>query len=195
MATSGSGLLYAGILTGCPALGCQPGGMTRASASRVKIGRDDVGRVLSSFSPAIRQRVQHGNRPGARRSARIRRQSCDKAADRSINLEKGGAGSGTKTAEFAGDWAGVIVDMVRVRDRDGRARRHEHRMNIALKTAACTASYRMMAECGVQSTLTEAGDRKGDCSIRLNDQFRLTFQIEKKPDVNRIADIAIEDSH
>ena len=39
------------------------------------------------------------------------------------------------------------------------------------------------------------GDRKGDYSIRLNDQFRLTFQIEKTVDGNQIVVLAIEDYH
>jgi toxin HigB-1 len=39
------------------------------------------------------------------------------------------------------------------------------------------------------------GDRKGDYSIRLNKQFRLTFQIEEGDDGNRIVVLAIEDYH
>ena len=39
------------------------------------------------------------------------------------------------------------------------------------------------------------GDRRGDYSIRLNDQFRLTFQIEKTGSGNRIVVLAIEDYH
>jgi proteic killer suppression protein len=39
------------------------------------------------------------------------------------------------------------------------------------------------------------GDRKGDYSIRLNDQFRLTFQIEKTDDGNQIVVLDIEDYH
>jgi proteic killer suppression protein len=39
------------------------------------------------------------------------------------------------------------------------------------------------------------GDRKGDYSIRLNDQFRLTFQIEETGDGNQIVVLDIEDYH
>ena len=39
------------------------------------------------------------------------------------------------------------------------------------------------------------GDREGDYSIRLNDQFRLTFQIEKADDGNRLIVLNIEDYH
>ena len=39
------------------------------------------------------------------------------------------------------------------------------------------------------------GDRKGEYSIRLNDQFRLTFQIEKAGDGNQIVVLGIEDYH
>ncbi len=39
------------------------------------------------------------------------------------------------------------------------------------------------------------GDRKGDYSMRLNDQFRLTFQITKTGDGNQIVILAVEDYH
>ena len=39
------------------------------------------------------------------------------------------------------------------------------------------------------------GDRSSDYSIRLNDQFRLTFQIEKEEGGNRLVILDIEDYH
>jgi proteic killer suppression protein len=39
------------------------------------------------------------------------------------------------------------------------------------------------------------GARSSDDSIRLNDQFRLTFQIEKSGGGNRLVILAIEDYH
>ena len=39
------------------------------------------------------------------------------------------------------------------------------------------------------------GDRQGDYSIRLNDQFRLTFQIEEEEGGNRLVILDIEDYH
>jgi proteic killer suppression protein len=39
------------------------------------------------------------------------------------------------------------------------------------------------------------GDRSSDYSIRLNDQFRLTFQIEKEEGGNRLVTLDIEDYH
>ena len=39
------------------------------------------------------------------------------------------------------------------------------------------------------------GDRQGDYSIRLNDQFRLTFQIEEEDGGNRLVILDIEDYH
>jgi toxin HigB-1 len=39
------------------------------------------------------------------------------------------------------------------------------------------------------------GDREGDYSIRVNDQFRLTFQIEKGDDGNRLVVLNIKDCH
>jgi toxin HigB-1 len=39
------------------------------------------------------------------------------------------------------------------------------------------------------------GKRKSDYSMRLNDQFRLTFQIMKTGDGNQILILAVEDYH
>ena len=39
------------------------------------------------------------------------------------------------------------------------------------------------------------GDRQGDYSIRLNDQFRLTFPIEEEDGGNRLVILDIEDYH
>jgi proteic killer suppression protein len=39
------------------------------------------------------------------------------------------------------------------------------------------------------------GDRKGQCSIRLNNQFRLLFEIEKMKGGNRLAILEIADYH
>ena len=39
------------------------------------------------------------------------------------------------------------------------------------------------------------GKRSSDYSIRLNDQFRLTFQIEKEEGGNRLVILDIEDYH
>jgi proteic killer suppression protein len=39
------------------------------------------------------------------------------------------------------------------------------------------------------------GDRSSDYSIRLNDQFRLRFQIEKEEGGNRLVILDIEDYH
>ena len=39
------------------------------------------------------------------------------------------------------------------------------------------------------------GDRSSDYSIRLNDQYRLTFQIEKEEGGNRLVILDIEDYH
>ena len=39
------------------------------------------------------------------------------------------------------------------------------------------------------------GDRSSDYSIRLNDQFRSTFQIEKEEGGNRLVILDIEDCH
>jgi proteic killer suppression protein len=39
------------------------------------------------------------------------------------------------------------------------------------------------------------GERSSDYSIRLNDQFRLTFQIEKEEGGNRLVILDIEDYH
>jgi proteic killer suppression protein len=39
------------------------------------------------------------------------------------------------------------------------------------------------------------GDRKHQYSMRLNDQFRLIFQIEKSEHINTVVVLAIEDYH
>jgi proteic killer suppression protein len=67
-----------------------------------------------------------------------------------------------------------------------RLRRHAIREAINENTLRGMKSYRFEKL---------KGSRSGDYSIRLNDQFRLTFEIEEEEGGNRIVVLDIEDYH